>query len=149
MALEASDRLIDIICVNWRCTCGCISRPTFKLSASLLDIMGKSKQISQDLRKKIVHLHKSCSSLGAISKCLKVPHSSVQTIVSKYKHQGTTQLSYRSGKRCVLSPRDECTLVRKVQINPKTSAKDLVPVSSSIFTKLSISTVNESDIDIT
>ena len=53
MALEASDRLIDIIRVKWRCTCGCISRPTFKLSASLLDFMGKSKEISQDLRKKI------------------------------------------------------------------------------------------------
>ena len=51
MALEASDRLIDIIWVNWRFTCGCISRPTFKRSASLLDIMGKSKKISQDLRK--------------------------------------------------------------------------------------------------
>uniref|UniRef100_A0A673WPB2 Myosin, heavy chain 10, non-muscle n=1 Tax=Salmo trutta TaxID=8032 RepID=A0A673WPB2_SALTR len=37
--------------INWRCTCGCISRPTFKLSDSLLDIMGKSKNISQDLRK--------------------------------------------------------------------------------------------------
>jgi hypothetical protein len=43
MALEASERLIDIIWVNWRCTCGCISRSTFKLSASLLDIMEKSK----------------------------------------------------------------------------------------------------------
>ena len=52
MALEASDRLIDTIWVNWRCTWGCISRPTFKLSASLLDIMKKSKEISQDLRKK-------------------------------------------------------------------------------------------------
>ena len=88
MAWEASDRLIDIIWVNWRCTCGCISRPTFKLSASLLDIIGKSKEISQDLRKKNVDLHKSGSSLGAISKCLKVPHSSVQTIVRKYKHHG-------------------------------------------------------------
>ena len=29
MTLEASDSLIDIIWVNWRCTCGCISRPTF------------------------------------------------------------------------------------------------------------------------
>ena len=27
------------------------SRPTFKLSASLLDIIGKSKEIRQDLRK--------------------------------------------------------------------------------------------------
>ena len=68
MALEASDRLIDIIWVNWRCTCGCISRPTFQRSASLLDIMGKSKEISQDLRKTIVDLYKSGSSLGAISK---------------------------------------------------------------------------------
>ena len=41
MALEASDKLTDII--------------------------GKSKEISQDLRKKIVDLHKSGSSLGAIS----------------------------------------------------------------------------------
>jgi hypothetical protein len=40
----------------------------FKLSASLLDIMGKSKEISQELRKYILDLHKSGSSLGAISK---------------------------------------------------------------------------------
>jgi hypothetical protein len=46
MALEASDRLINIISINWRYTCGCILRPTFKLSASLLEIMGKSKEIS-------------------------------------------------------------------------------------------------------
>ena len=52
LALDTSDKLIDIIWVNWRCTCGCISRPTFKLIASLLDIMWKSKEISQDLIKK-------------------------------------------------------------------------------------------------
>uniref|UniRef100_A0A8C7FNU4 PPFIA binding protein 1b n=1 Tax=Oncorhynchus kisutch TaxID=8019 RepID=A0A8C7FNU4_ONCKI len=41
-------------------------------SVPLLDIMGKSKEISQDLRgKKIVDLHKSGSSLGEMSKCLK------------------------------------------------------------------------------
>jgi hypothetical protein len=43
MALEASYRLID---VNWRCTCGCISRPTFKLSTSLLDIIGTFLKIT-------------------------------------------------------------------------------------------------------
>uniref|UniRef100_A0AAZ3PIY6 Sleeping Beauty transposase HTH domain-containing protein n=1 Tax=Oncorhynchus tshawytscha TaxID=74940 RepID=A0AAZ3PIY6_ONCTS len=86
--------------------------------------MGKSKEISQDIRKKNVDLHKSGSSLGAISKRLKVPRSSVQTIVRKYKHHGTTQPSYCSGRKRVPSPRDERTLVRKVQINPRT-AKDL------------------------
>ena len=104
MALEASDRLIHIIWVNWRCTCGCISRPT-------------------------------------VFKRLKVPLSSVRTIVRKYKHHGTTQSSYRSGRRRILSPRDECTLVRKVQINPRTTAKDLVQMLEETGTKVSISTV--------
>jgi hypothetical protein len=45
ISLEASDRVIYITWVNWRCTCGCISRPTSKFSASLLDIMGKFKRI--------------------------------------------------------------------------------------------------------
>ena len=117
-----------------RWTCGCISRPTFKLSASLLDIMGKSKETSQDLRKTIVDLHKSGSSLGATSKCLKVPRSSVQTIVRKYKHHGTTQPPYRSGRRRVLSPRDKRNFLRKVQIIPRTTAKDLVKMLEKIDT---------------
>jgi transposase len=54
------------------------------------------KIISQDLRKRIVDLRKSGSSLGAISKCMKVPRSSVQTIVHKYNHHGTTQSSFLS-----------------------------------------------------
>jgi transposase len=100
----------------------------------LLDIMGKSKEISLP---KIVDLHKSGSSLGEIYKRLKVPHSPVQTIVLKCKHHGTTQPSYRSGRRHVLSPRDERTLVRKVQINPRTTAKDLVMMLEETGTKVS------------
>jgi hypothetical protein len=46
-----------------------------------------------------------------------------------------------SGKRNVLSPRDECTLVRKVQINPRTTAKYLVKMLEETGTKVSISTV--------
>uniref|UniRef100_A0AAZ3NTG1 Transposase Tc1-like domain-containing protein n=1 Tax=Oncorhynchus tshawytscha TaxID=74940 RepID=A0AAZ3NTG1_ONCTS len=53
------------------------------------------------------------------------------------------QLSYRSGRRRVLSPGVECTLVRKVQINPKTAAKDLVKMLEETGTKVSISTVKQ------
>ena len=108
--------------------------PTFKLGASLHDIMGKSDEISQD------H-HKSGLSLGAISKHLKVPHSSVQTIVCKYKHHGTTQPSYCSGRRSILFPTDERTLVRKVQITPRTRAKDRLKILEEAGTKVSKSTV--------
>uniref|UniRef100_A0A4W5PT21 Glypican-3 n=1 Tax=Hucho hucho TaxID=62062 RepID=A0A4W5PT21_9TELE len=61
--------------------------------------------------KKIVDLHKSGSSSGAISKRLKVPRSSVQAIVCKYKHHGTTQPSYGSGRRRVLLSRLQPKLV--------------------------------------
>ena len=89
--------------------------------------------------KNIVDLHKSGSSLAAISKCVNVPRSSEQTIVCKYKHHVTMQPSYRSGRRCVLSPRDERTSLRKVQLNPRTT-KDLVKILEETGTKVSIST---------
>ena len=98
------------------------------------------KKSAKTSEKIIVDLRKSGSSLGAISKRLKVPHSSVQAIVRKYKHHGTMQPSYRSGRRRVRSPRDERTLVRKVQINPRTTAKDLVKMLEETGTKVSIST---------
>ena len=40
-----------------------------------------------------------------------------------------------------MSPRDERTLLRKVQINPRTTAKDLVKMLEETGTKVSISTV--------
>uniref|UniRef100_A0A8L0DSZ3 Tc1-like transposase DDE domain-containing protein n=1 Tax=Oncorhynchus mykiss TaxID=8022 RepID=A0A8L0DSZ3_ONCMY len=63
-------------------------------------------------------------------------------MVRKYKHHGTTQPSGRSGRRRFLSPREERTLVRKVQINLRTTAKDLVKMLEETRTKVSICTVN-------
>ncbi|KAI4903070.1 hypothetical protein NFI96_003591 [Prochilodus magdalenae] len=103
--------------------------------------MGKSKEISQDIRKRIVDLHKSGSSLGAISRCLKVPRSSVQTIIRKYKKDGNVQPSYRSGRKKVLCPRDERALVRSVHINPRAKAKDLVNMMAEVGKSVSLSTV--------
>ena len=99
---------------------------------------GKIKRTQPRPQKEIVGRHKSGSSLKAISKRLKVPRSSVQTIIRKYKHHGTTQPSYCSGWRRVVSLRDERTLVWKVQIQKyKRVQKYLYPQQ------------NESYIDIT
>ena len=88
MALEASDRLIDIIE-----SIGGVPVDVFQgLPSNSVPLYLTSKGKS----KEIVDLHKSASTLGAISKRLKVPCSSVQTIVRKYKPHGTTQPSYRS-----------------------------------------------------
>ena len=140
MALDASDGLTSFESI------GGVPVDVFQglplnsvpLSLTSWENQKKSTNISE---KNIVDLHKSGSSLGAISKRLKVPHSSVQTIVCKYKHHGTTHPSYRSGRKHVLSPRDECTLVQKVKINHRTTAKDLVKMLEETSTKVSISTV--------
>ena len=78
-----------------------------------LTMWENQKKSAKTSEKKCGDLHKSGSSLGAISKHLKVPCYSVQTIVRKYKHHGTTQQSNHSGRRHVLSPRDERTLVQQ------------------------------------
>uniref|UniRef100_A0A3B3YEG0 Uncharacterized protein n=1 Tax=Poecilia mexicana TaxID=48701 RepID=A0A3B3YEG0_9TELE len=57
--------------------------------------------------KEFMELHKSGSSLGRISRCFKELHSSVQTIIRKYRHDGNVQLSYCSGRRQVFCLRDE------------------------------------------
>ena len=46
----------------------------------------------------------------------------------------------QEGDGCILSPRDERTLVPKVQINPRTTAKDLVKMLEEKGTNISIST---------
>lgn len=112
-----------------------------KHTASLWIIMGKSKEINQEIRKRIVDLHKSVLSLDAISRCLQMWRSSVQTIICKYKHDGNIQPSYRSGRRRILGPRDERRLVQYVQNNPRTKAKDLVKMLAEDGKSVSLSTV--------
>ena len=136
MSLEASERLIDIICVNWRCTCGCILRPTFKLSASLLDII-KNQKKSAKTSTSLVHPWGQFPNAWMYHVHLyKQWYASINTMGPLSRHT--------TGRRRVLSPRDERTLVRKVQINPRTTAKDLVKMLEETGTKVSISTVKMS-----
>ena len=56
---------------------------------------------------------------------------------------GPSKPSYRSGRRRILSPRDERTFVQEVQINPRTTAKDLVKMLEETGTKVSVSTAKQ------
>ena len=104
-----------------------------KHTASLCNIMVKSKEISQDIRKRIVNLHKSGSFLGAISRChvhlFKQLYASVDTMGMS---------SHYTAQRC---PRDERALVRNVHINPRTKAKDLEKMLAEAGKSVSLSTV--------
>lgn len=41
--------------VSWSCTSRSILRSTFKVSASLIDILGNLKEMSQDKEKNLIH----------------------------------------------------------------------------------------------
>lgn len=103
--------------------------------------MGKLKEYSQDMKDRIIRLHTSGASLGAISRQLGVPRPSVQTIVRKYTDLGTTKTLPRSGRKSKLTPRAEKALVRKVRANPRSTKKQLCTDLEALGTKVSRSTV--------
>ena len=103
--------------------------------------MGKSTELSTDLKRRIVDLNKSGKSLGAISKQLQVPRSTVQTIVCKYKLHGIVVSLPRSGRKCKLSPAAERKLVRMVKSQPRTTKKQVWDEIEADGTQVSVSTV--------
>lgn len=103
--------------------------------------MAKSREYSIDLKTRVITLHKSGLSLGKISKQLKVPRSSVQSIVRKFKSQGTVVTSSRSGRKSKISKTAERKLLRLVKNNPTTTKKELVKELENSGTTVSPSTV--------
>ena len=137
MTLEASDWLKWCQLAYWRCTCGCISRPTFKLSASLLDIMGKSKEISQERPQKnncrppqVWFILRSNFQTPEGTMFICTNNSTQVQIPWDHAQEGDTF--------CLLEMN---VLWCEMQINPRTTVKDLVKMLEETGTKVSISTV--------
>ena len=63
---------------------------------------------------------------------------SIQTIVCKYKYHGTTQPSYRSERRSVLSPRDERTLVKGENQSQNNSKGPCVDAGGNMYKSIYI-----------
>lgn len=84
------------------------------------------------MRKRIVELQKFGSFSTAILRRLKVPHLSVQTKIRNFKKHRIVQPSHHSGKRLVLSPREE---------SPWTSRINLVKMLPEIVETVSQPTV--------
>uniref|UniRef100_A0AAQ4PBH1 Sleeping Beauty transposase HTH domain-containing protein n=1 Tax=Gasterosteus aculeatus aculeatus TaxID=481459 RepID=A0AAQ4PBH1_GASAC len=103
--------------------------------------MGKSKELSMDLKKRIIDLNKSGKSLGAISKQLHVPRATVQTIVCEYKVHGTVLSLPRSGRKRKLSPAAERKLVRRVKSQPRTTKKQIGQELEAAGRQMSVCTV--------
>ncbi len=85
----------------------------------------RSKELPEELRDRIVARHRSSQGYKKNSAALKVPKSTVASIILKWKTFGTTRTLPRAGRPAKLSYRGRRTLVREVKKNPKITVAEL------------------------
>ncbi len=84
------------------------------------------REMSQDLRKKIISLHKNGEGYKKISKALLISHNTVAKVVQTFKKDGTATISQRRpGRPRKLSPLQERLLMRRVEENRHASSLQL------------------------
>ncbi|KAG2465191.1 TC1A transposase, partial [Polypterus senegalus] len=85
----------------------------------------KSKELSVDLRDRIVSRHKSGEGYRKMSAALKIPMSTVASIARKWKKFETTRTLPRAGRPSKLSDQGRRALVREVTKNPMVTLSEL------------------------
>ncbi len=88
--------------------------------------MAKTKELSKDVRDKIVDLHKAGMGYETIAKQLGEKVTTVGAIIRKWKKHKITVNLPRSGAPCKSSPHGVSMIMRTVNNQPTTTREDLV-----------------------
>src|SRR4029434_9525331 len=91
-----------------------------------LTTMGKTKELTEDVRDKIVDLHKAGMGYKTIGKQLGEKQTTIGAIIRKWKQHQTTVNRSRSGAPCKISPRAVSVIIRNAWDNPGTTRGELV-----------------------
>ena len=103
--------------------------------------MAKKKELSEDLRQRLVHAHSKGKGYKAISKQYDVPVATVQSIINKYKRYNTVKNLSGRGRKRKVSPKLARKICREVNNNPRTTTKALRETLDRAGTKVSRSTI--------
>ncbi len=88
--------------------------------------MAKTKELSKDVRDKIVDLHKAGIGYKTITKQLGEKVTTVGAIICKWKKHKITVNLPLTGAPCKISPRGVSMIMRTVRNQPRTTREDLV-----------------------
>ena len=103
--------------------------------------MGKTKELSKDIRDKIVDLHKAGMGYKKISKQLG-EKLTVGAIIRKWKKHKVTANLPRSGAPRKISPRGISMMMRKVRDQPSTTQEELVNDLKAVGTTVTKRTIS-------
>jgi len=81
--------------------------------------------MSIDMRELIIKLHLEKKSLREIAKTVGKTHSTIQSVIKKFKNTGSVDTLPRKGRPKILSSRDKRNIIKKIVINPRLSAPKL------------------------
>ncbi|KAG2466809.1 TC1A transposase, partial [Polypterus senegalus] len=101
----------------------------------------KSKELPEELRDRILARHRSGQGYKKISAALKIPKSTVASIILKWKTSGMTRTLPRAGRPAKLSYRGRRALVREVKKNPKITLAELQRCSQEMGESCTKSTI--------
>lgn len=88
-------------------------------------IMPKAKEHSMEVKKIVLAMHNDGKGYGKISKELKLPKSTVQSIIKKVKDVGHLENLPRSGCLAKVSSTDIQRVVREVNKNPRVTRDEV------------------------
>ena len=104
--------------------------------------MGKTKELSKDIRDKIVDLHKAGMGYKKISKQLGEKLTTVGAIIRKWKKHKVTTFLPQSGAPRKISPPGISMMMRKVRDQPSTKQEELVNDLKVVGTKVTKRTIS-------
>lgn len=111
------------------------------LCPQVLIIMGKKKELSEDVRQRIVQAHGERKGYKAIAKQYNVPVATIQSIINKYKRFNTVKNLSGRGRKRKVSTKLARKICREVSKDPRTTTKVLQKELHQAGTMVSRSTI--------